>query len=127
MKRMEKADSYPLETIRFIIQLNQYLQIDVLNSGIDANSSNSDIQSRMFVAINSAFSSGLITKKQRQKLLADIRDFNASVEGRDPDRLLEIANFVSVAVFYATDNIESMYGEPLVAWKSIDPVAGGRD
>lgn len=125
MERMEKADSYPLETIRFIIQLNQYLQIDVLNSGIDENSSNADIQSRMFVAINSAFSSGMITKKQRKKLLTDIRDFNASVEDRDPERLLEIANFVSVAVFYATDNIESMYGAPLVAWKNIDPVAGG--
>jgi hypothetical protein len=124
-KDMQKADSYPLETIRFIIQLNQYLQIDVLNSGIDANSSNSDIQSRMFVAINSAFSSGLIKKDQRKKLLTDIRDFNHSVEGRDSERLLRIANFVSVAVYYATDNIESMYGEPLVAWKSIDPVVGG--
>ena len=124
-KDMQKADSYPLETIRFIIQLNQYLQIDVLNSGIDANSSNSDIQSRMFLAINSAFSSGLIRKEQRKKLLKDIRDFNHSVEGRDSERLLRIANFVSVAVYYATDNIESMYGEPLVAWKSIDPVVGG--
>ena len=125
MKHMLKADSFPLETIRFIIQLNRYLQIDVLNSGIDENSSNAEIQSRMFIAINSAFSSGLITKKQRKKLLTDISDFNASVEGRDPDRLLEIANFVSVAVFYATENIENMYGDALVAWKSIDPVAGG--
>jgi hypothetical protein len=125
MKRMEKANSYPLETIRFIIQLNQYLQVDVLNSGIDANSSNSEIQSRMFVAINSAFSSGLIEKKQRKKLLADIRDFNDSVEGQDLERLLEIANFVSVAVYYATDNIESMYGEQLVAWKNIEPAVAG--
>ena len=125
MARMAKADAYPLETIRFIIQLNQYLQIDVLNSGIDENSSNSDIQSRMFVAINSAYSSGLIRKEQRKKLLTDIRDFNYSVEGRDPERLLRIANFVSVAVNYATDNIESMYGEQLAAWKSIEPVVGG--
>jgi len=123
--RMEQTDSYPLEAIRFIIQLNRYLQVDVLNSGVDANSSNSDIQSRMFVAINSAFSSGLITKKQRKKLLTDIRDFNYSVEGRDLERLLKIADFVSVAVNYATDNIESMYGEQLVAWKSIEPVVGG--
>ena len=123
--RMEQTDSYPLEAIRFIIQLNRYLQVDVLNSGVDANSSNSDIQSRMFVAINSAFSSGLITKKQRKKLLTDIRDFNYSVEGRDLERLLKIADFVSVAVNYATDNIESMYGEQLVAWKSIEPIVGG--
>ena len=125
MMRMEQTDSYPLEAIRFIIQLNRYLQVDVLNSGVDANSSNSDIQSRMFVAINSAFSSGLITKKQRKKLLTDIRDFNYSVEGRDLERLLKIADFVSVAVNYATDNIESMYGEQLVAWKSIEPIVGG--
>jgi hypothetical protein len=125
LKYMEEANSYPLETIRFIIQLNQYLLIDVLNSGIDANSSNSDIQSRMFVAINSAFSSGLITKKQREKLLTDIRDFNHSVQDRDVERLLEIANFVSIAVFHATDNIEGMYGEPLVAWKSIEPAMAG--
>jgi hypothetical protein len=125
MGRMAKADAYPLETIRFIIQLNQYLQIDVLNSGIDENSSNSDIQSRMFVAINSAYSSGLIRKEQRKKLLTDIRDFNYSVEDRDPERLLRIANFVSVAVNYATDNIEDMYGDALVAWNSIDPVASG--
>ena len=123
--RMEQTESYPLEAIRFIIQLNRYLQVDVLNSGVDANSSNSDIQSRMFVAINSAFSSGLITKKQRKKLLTDIRDFNYSVEGRDLERLLKIADFVSVAVNYATDNIESMYGEQLVAWKSIEPIVGG--
>jgi hypothetical protein len=122
---MQNAGSHPLETIRFIIQLNQYLQIDVLNSGIDANSSNSDIQSRMFIAINSAFSSGLIKKEQRKKLLTDIRDFNHSVEGRDSERLLRIANFVSVAVYYATDNIESMYGEQLAAWKSIEPIVGG--
>jgi hypothetical protein len=124
-KEMQKADSYPLETIRFVIQLNQYLQIDVLNSGIDASSSNSDVQSRMFVAINSAFSSGLIRKEERKKLLTDIRDFNHSVAGRDSERLLRIANFVSIAVNYATDNIESMYGEQLAAWKSIEPVVGG--
>ncbi|MGB7451418.1 MAG: PEP/pyruvate-binding domain-containing protein [Lysobacterales bacterium] len=125
LTRMEKANSYPLETIRFIIQLNQYLQIDVLNSGIDANSSNSDIQSRMFVAINAAFSSGLIAKKQHKKLLADIRDFNDSVDVRDPARLLEIANFVSITVYYATENIEEMYGEQLVAWLNIEPAMAG--
>jgi len=125
LQRMEKADFYPLATIRFIIQLNRYLQIDVLNSGVDANSSNAEIQSRLFVAINSAFSSGLLKKKQRNKLLGDIRDFNHSVEGRSPERLLEIANFVSVAVYYATENIEEMYEEQLVAWISMEPAMAG--
>ena len=125
LQRMEKADSYPLATIRFIIQLNRYLQIDALNSGVDANSSNADIQSRLFVAINSAFSSGLLRNKQRKKLLGDIRDFNHSVEGRSPERLLEIANFVSVAVYYATESIEEMYGEQLIAWISIEPAMAG--
>jgi len=123
--RMEQADYYPLEAIRFIIQLNQYLQVDVLNSGINANSSNAEIQSRMFVAINSAYSSGLLSEKERKKLLTDIRDFNYSVEGRNLERLLQIANFVSLAVYYATDNIEEMYGESLVAWKSIEPSMAG--
>jgi len=125
LKRMEKGDSYPLATIRFIIQLNRYLQIDVLNSGVDANSSNAAIQSRLFVAINSAFSSGLIAKKQRKKLLTDIRDFNHSVESRDAERLLEIVNFVSVAVYYATENIEEMFADSLVAWRSIEPAMAG--
>jgi len=125
LNRMEEAEAYPLETIRFIIQLNQYLQIDVSNSGIDSNSSNSDIQSRLFVAINAAFSSGLIKKNQRQKLLSDIRDFNYSVEGRNLERLLEIARFVSVAVNYATENIERMYEDQLVAWINIEPAMSG--
>ncbi len=124
-RRMEQADSYPLETIRFIIQLNQYLQVDVLTSGIDAHSSNAEVQSRMFVAINSAYSSGLLGEKEHKKLLTDIGDFNYSVVGRNLERLLEIANFASIAAYYATDNIEEMYGKPLVAWKSIEPTMTG--